>query len=67
MATDQTIIETPASRSNKRVLEAKAQRRLEKAAYSPVEKMVIIKKLRDNGRLLKSAKIVKRGAVDSAT
>ena len=63
MAKDQTIVETPASRSNRQVFEAKARRRLEKAAYSPVEKMAIVKKLRDNSRLLKSAKMVKSGNI----
>ena len=63
MEKDQSIIDTPASRSNKRVLDAKAERRIEKAAYPPSVKMSIIKKLRDNSRSLKSANLVNKGKV----
>ena len=63
MEKDQSIIDTPASRSNKRVLDAKAERRIEKASYSPSVKIAIVKKLRDNSRSLKSAKLVNKGKV----
>jgi hypothetical protein len=63
MGKTQPNLETPVERSNRRVFEAKERRRLEKAAYSPEKKMAIVKKLRDNSRSLKSAKLVAPGKV----
>jgi hypothetical protein len=59
----QRNIETPPNAQNRRVFEAKEKRRLEKAAYSPEQKMAIVKKLRNNSRALKSAKLIKPGQV----
>ena len=63
MAKVETTLESPASLSNKKVFEAKERRRLDKAGYSPMKKMAIVKKLRDNSRRLKASKLLKKSRV----
>lgn len=50
---------------NRRVFDAKEERRIEKTLFSVERKMEIVKKLRDNSRALKNAKLIKKGAVST--
>lgn len=63
MAKTKTVITSKFHAVNAGSFKAKEQRRIEKANYSPVEKMEIVEKLRDTARALRSAKLVKKGAV----
>jgi hypothetical protein len=62
MAKSQAVVAKQYS-ANSRAFQAKEQRRLEKANYSPMKKMEIVTKLRDTTREIKNARLIKKGEI----